>query len=1034
MNLKISSLLFLLLLLLSSSTSVLCKVNLRHSATNKEFISHLEEGQFEVVHPFQVRDKNERIGIDTRNYFLNATVHYQHITIVIRSSTLVNGRLKLILNLNDYLFFNNTKFNKLDANGESLIESRIENCFYQGTVNGDATSFVAISTCNGLRGIIAFENGTAYGLWPLDGGDRGRRHPHVLFKTNWKDEYGCGAITQNLGSQFSMLRKKRDVTRQTKYIELAIIGDKKFISEYSFKDEEAVQYILETINIADLIISRDLNIRLSVVYLEIWMDAQRVDIHNDIERTLSGVHDYVTGHIYHISKDATLMFTSSSFASQDAVSSMFSSICTSRAVGLVKAVDSNTVHETSQFVSHAVGHILGIDHDSADCLCPHQQKCIMSRSQSTASSSFLWQFSKCSVARMHSVLQSGHVQCLLNRPFQESRLHQCGNGVVDGDEECDCGPRNECFDPCCDPLTCTLRAHAQCASHQACCHRCELRKPGTLCRESRSTCDVPEYCDGESGDCPADGYLVDGILCGIKGQCWKGNCSDSEQQCKSLWGPDAHAAEEPCYDFNEKGLEYGNCGRNRNGDFNKCESENKKCGTLHCRNGVNLPVDSSLTSFNFQFAYGGKHVQCKAITNTVVGLVADGTHCGSGSICIQGVCLPLVQVSPPVHCPSNNLALQCSGHGDCTTTQKCICYDGWTGIACDTRSNTSRRIIFATTTPGDLTFSSFNGRTIETTTLLMILLIVGVFLLLLLVCLLIFYRRKSSTEYGVPNGNDKIDESYQEDNNRAIKFGSMPSYRDEKRKHKKNKLVYDALHKINEVDERETASLKSRESNSVASVPSHAAENILLHDGREINNGGGILKTSRMQNRFYEPNQEAIYAQSYIPNAGSNSPAQSDFCVIRRHHPASGLDINSGYATDSEIPFNMEMYKRTGSSIRSNLSSRAGSSNMIPTPLKLSSLNQLLTQLPYGKYDDMMDRNEEENCSEPELLIANESLEKRVSGPEPIGDHKPDSSNYQPEPPPASADSGHPASIYDPRQSPHLFDDTFKLNIEPGST
>ena len=88
-------------------------VNLRHSATNKEFINHLDEGQFEVVHPFQVRDKNERIGIDTRNYFLNATVHYQHITIVIRSSTLINGRLKLILNLNDYLFFNETKFNKV---------------------------------------------------------------------------------------------------------------------------------------------------------------------------------------------------------------------------------------------------------------------------------------------------------------------------------------------------------------------------------------------------------------------------------------------------------------------------------------------------------------------------------------------------------------------------------------------------------------------------------------------------------------------------------------------------------------------------------------------------------------------------------------------------------------------------------------------------------------------------------------------------------------------------------------------------------
>jgi hypothetical protein len=81
----------------------------RHSQANKQFISQLEEGQFEVVHPFQIRDKNERIGIDTRNYFLNSSVHYRHVTIVIRSNTLV-GRLKLILNLNDYLFFNDTIF------------------------------------------------------------------------------------------------------------------------------------------------------------------------------------------------------------------------------------------------------------------------------------------------------------------------------------------------------------------------------------------------------------------------------------------------------------------------------------------------------------------------------------------------------------------------------------------------------------------------------------------------------------------------------------------------------------------------------------------------------------------------------------------------------------------------------------------------------------------------------------------------------------------------------------------------------------
>lgn len=53
----------------------------------------------------------------------------------------------------------------------------------------------------------------------------------------------------------------------------------------------------------------------------------------------------------------------------------------------------------------------------------------------------------------------------------------------------------------------------------------------------------------------------------------------------------------------------------------------------------------------------------RSITNIGVGLVEDGTSCGSGRVCVEGTCLPLAQVSPPVHCPSNNLALSCSGHG-----------------------------------------------------------------------------------------------------------------------------------------------------------------------------------------------------------------------------------------------------------------------------------------------------------------------------------------------------------------------------------
>ncbi|VDM84527.1 unnamed protein product [Strongylus vulgaris] len=82
--------------------------------------------------------------------------------------------------------------------------------------------------------------------------------------------------------------------------------------------------------------SRDLNVRLSVVYAEVWLDVQRIDLFEDIERTMTGVVDYSTGHIYSIAKDATILFTGGSFANHEAINSVFRSICTARAAAIVK--------------------------------------------------------------------------------------------------------------------------------------------------------------------------------------------------------------------------------------------------------------------------------------------------------------------------------------------------------------------------------------------------------------------------------------------------------------------------------------------------------------------------------------------------------------------------------------------------------------------------------------------------------------------------------------------------------------------------
>uniref|UniRef100_A0A0N4ZF01 Disintegrin and metalloproteinase domain-containing protein 28 n=1 Tax=Parastrongyloides trichosuri TaxID=131310 RepID=A0A0N4ZF01_PARTI len=965
---------------------------------SRGLLEGLESSDYEIVYPFQIRDKNDRIGVETRNHFLNGTIHYSHTTFVIRGNNIIN-RLRLSLELNQNIFFNETIFNKLDDYGESPLEEIIENCYYQGTIQGVPSSFVALSTCDGLHGIISYANGTAYQIIPLEGGEHSRRHPHLIYKARWNQEAACGASTLSPSihstSTFYNGRKRRDVARQTKYIEVALISDFLLYKKLNKSSMESIKYALNVINTADLILSKELNVRISIVYGEWWTDEERVDLNEDIERSLTNVLEYTTGHIYNVLKDNTVFITGFSFSHNEQAAATFASVCTARGLSLVKAMEHRSVFMSASLLAQSLAHNIGIDHDSLDCLCEDNDKCVMNKQVGSVGNLFTYQFSKCSQARFQSALRSGELQCLLNKPFHVSELYNCGNGIVDENEECDCGTQNQesCNDPCCDANTCRLRSFAQCASHQQCCHRCEIKKAGQICRPSRSSCDVPEMCDGESGDCPMDGYMIDGTACGINGNCWKGNCSDIDQECKKIWGHEASSADLACFEQNERGVEYANCGLKKDNTFEKCDFENVRCGSLQCKDGTSNPIDDSFNSFNFNFLSEGKRVTCKAITNPLLGRVPDGASCGASKICIDGECLPLAKVSPPIYCPSNNLAFSCSGHGDCTTAQKCLCFDGWAGVACDIKSNSSRRShynsnndIFTKTLKNGLG----NRRTIETTTLLIILLVVGVFLFLILVCLLFCYRRKSSSEAVQHNIIfEKADESFEENLNRAIKFGNMPSYKEEKRRRKKNKKVYDALHRISEaIDERDTTSLKSRESEQLSTqndvIYASNKPNYLSFEGNRLRND--LSGSQRSLSRNGEPSftihphnvfddtqigmNDKIYSQSVVSMAPlermiRNSPCKSDYggytSRMKKDYHRREIDINisehdyndslsfysnSRYSMQQPpVPYLSQTFKTTATMSPSASSYAGSSSKLTPTPLKLNNIGILLKQL-----------------------------------------------------------------------------------------
>jgi cysteine-rich repeat protein len=75
----------------------------------------------------------------------------------------------------------------------------------------------------------------------------------------------------------------------------------------------------------------------------------------------------------------------------------------------------------------------------------------------------------------------------------------CGNGVVEGDEQCDDGNLE---------------------NGDCCSSSCRLEPAGTACRPAADACDVTEFCTGSSPTCPADGLQPVGHTCrGAVGEC-----------------------------------------------------------------------------------------------------------------------------------------------------------------------------------------------------------------------------------------------------------------------------------------------------------------------------------------------------------------------------------------------------------------------------------------------------------------------------------------------------------------------------------
>lgn len=268
-------------------------------------------------------------------------------------------------------------------------------------------------------------------------------------------------------------------------------------------------------------------------------------------------------------------------------------------------------------IAHELAHNLGAIHDCDDYLCsprcrdPIACQCcpcgacsckdqFVMDGQSGSSSTRI--FSDCSIEDICSRIPFFD-NCISHQNGNAVKAAAlkavCGNGIREGDEECDCGDDENCKKTTCCDSNCKLTKGSECYDgNDPCCQNCKIvsAKEKKLCRAAEGECKEAAYCQGEA-TCPPNPRKADGVSCGAQGedkQCASGVCTSRHHQCQVFGN---HFESDCC-----------------------CPSTEHSCKMI-CN----------------------AKDQCIDLNNHYV----DGTPCGEAGVCMNGMCVSKKSSSAP---------------------------------------------------------------------------------------------------------------------------------------------------------------------------------------------------------------------------------------------------------------------------------------------------------------------------------------------------------------------------------------------------
>ncbi|XP_052034534.1 disintegrin and metalloproteinase domain-containing protein 30 [Apodemus sylvaticus] len=549
-----------------------------------------------------------------------------------------------------------------------------DQCNYVGSVEGSQESESTLSTCmGGLRGVLNIDS-RYYQIEPLRASSSFEHVVYLVTEDNFNNET-CGVVDEETGrptaeeEEMARISTFHQSYKHQRYLELVMVFD---LSRFVFTHRNMSRMVDDAILLASIADTYflDLSLKIQLKALEVWTQYNRIQLYYpNLSEVLGQFVLYKRASLHHrLPADWVHLYIARRY--RDATAWSWGRACEEHHAGSASSFLNVNILGPATWTAHEMGHCVGMMHDEEFCQCRGRKSCVMGTGRTG--------FSNCSYHQyfLHASYKMSY--CLSDIP-QLHIVERCGNKIVENQEQCDCGSKEDCKeDLCCGP-DCKWKEGVNCSTG-LCCHKCNFLPSGYVCRKEVNECDLAEYCDGTSGFCPDDYYKQDGTPCRYGGFCFHKGCRSRYLQCQAIFGRRAKEAPHQCYEaVNMLGDQSGNCGIVNATRYTRCHRGNTICGRLQCINVKTLskfPDHTIILSTYLRrddLICWGTSYHGTMIPHGVpdIGDINDGTSCGHNRVCLNRTCVDYTTLK------FDCLPGKCNSRGVCNNRKNCHCTYGW---------------------------------------------------------------------------------------------------------------------------------------------------------------------------------------------------------------------------------------------------------------------------------------------------------------------------------------------------------------------